>query len=279
MIKLPKPTMQGKDIFTICSLSIRGKKDRSSIIKLTSLVIQEETLYDQRAPINDLHLTSNSNVLGLTTKEDLLKKNYTGRMVPKSSQGRLHYDKLLLIPPNGICPFCGHRQATTIDHYLPKSEFAHLSVLPFNLVASCRDCNSDKSDINCKLQNELFFHPYYEDITNEEWLFCTISSLKPLNFKFTVTKPSSWTNLKFTRLENQFDSLNLDKFYSIQSDEEINNIYLSLCSLYDSGSSEDVRLWLLDNYRSKISHRKNSWQTALYRELYSNQSFYKNGFR
>lgn len=47
-----------------------------------------------------------------------------------------------------VCPYCGLRNAVTLDHYLPRkiAGFPHLSFFSLNLVPSCSDCQPKKKD-------------------------------------------------------------------------------------------------------------------------------------
>lgn len=279
MINVSKPITSGSSAYSECITMVRDSTLKAQLSSLDSLIRSEEKLYEINASPNQLHLTRETSTFSLSVSELEIKKVYTQRMVPKNSSGRKVYDSLILLPPNGICPFCGHRQVTTLDHYLPKGKYSHLCVLPINLVGACKDCNTDKLDNNCSSINELFFHPYFEDISNDEWLFCTILNISPIQFDFYTKKPTTWSQTNYDRLINQFKVLSLNRLYSLQSDEEARNINLSLCKLYNSGGSSSVKVWLEDNFNSRKNHRINSWQTALYRELSTNVNFYNNEFR
>lgn len=57
---------------------------------------------------------------------------------------KLYYDAIC--STSNKCPFCEFGQVATLDHYLPKLKFPIFSILPYNLVPCCRDCNSNKGD-------------------------------------------------------------------------------------------------------------------------------------
>lgn len=39
-----------------------------------------------------------------------------------------------------VCLYCGARNAETVDHYLPRSEYSQFAITPANLVPSCDKC-------------------------------------------------------------------------------------------------------------------------------------------
>lgn len=76
---------------------------------------------------------------------DEMIKLYNNKLV-KSKKGRKYYDQILSSSPKNRCPLCGVREVSTLDHYLEKSKYPYLSVSPYNLVPSCKDCNYGKKN-------------------------------------------------------------------------------------------------------------------------------------
>src|SRR6185312_468698 len=66
------------------------------------------------------------------SKDELISL-YT-RLSRKGSVARDLYDKIKLGAPYRRCPICGHRPVASVDHYLPKSSFPALAVVPPNLI-------------------------------------------------------------------------------------------------------------------------------------------------
>lgn len=79
-------------------------------------------------------------IIGDLNKSDLIKL-YTTYFVNKDKPARIIYDAMMAAA-NEKCPFCGGiGRPRNLDHYLPKAHYPQFSVLPLNLVPSCRDCN------------------------------------------------------------------------------------------------------------------------------------------
>lgn len=76
-----------------------------------------------------------------------------------------------------VCPYCNRSYTFTVeekpedakryvrpelDHFFPKSKYAHLALSFYNLVPSCPQCNHLKGD------NEFDYHPYFGDLNGNE---------------------------------------------------------------------------------------------------------------
>lgn len=59
-----------------------------------------------------------------------LTKNYTQRMSRKGNPGKDEYDKLKAAAALRGCPLCGHRDAETLEHQLPKTAATRQKVRP-----------------------------------------------------------------------------------------------------------------------------------------------------
>lgn len=74
------------------------------------------------------------------------------------------------------CPICELRDATELDHYVPRQLFPEFSVHSYNLIPTCHECNNNKSTAWCDSGKRVFFNAYY-DMPTDELLF-DISVLK-----------------------------------------------------------------------------------------------------
>ena len=74
------------------------------------------------------------------------------------------------------CPICELRDATELDHYVPRQLFPEFSIHSYNLIPTCHECNNNKSTAWCDNGKRVFFNAYY-DMPTDELLF-DISVLK-----------------------------------------------------------------------------------------------------
>ncbi len=73
------------------------------------------------------------------------------------------------------CPMCGSLGVSSVDHYLPRTDYPEWAIFSKNLVPAC-NCNSKRSNNVCGIQpNERVFHPYYDDALLNRLISCHFS--------------------------------------------------------------------------------------------------------
>lgn len=205
-----------------------------------------------------------------------MEKVYTNFLVDKpdsSKVGRIIYDKILSNTYYNLCPYCSQREVKTVDHYLPKSKFITFAIAPINLLPSCSDCNKSKLDNYTLLEDQMIIHPYFEDLSSEEWLGCkVVGNVWPITFSYFILEIED--NPKLTsRLNYQFDLFELAKLYADNASREFNNRLRSLIKEYNSNPENKALDFISDNLESYRSENKNSWQTKMFDAL-SNSSWF-----
>lgn len=172
MWKLPRPTVAAQTSFATCISSVRDQTLKAQLVAATSAVVAEEHTYDLAAAQRTLHTLGRQTTVGAVSRVEM-EKVYTDRMAKQGSPGRPIYDQILAAA-NERCPLCGFRQATTLDHQLPKKHYPALVVTPINLVPACKDCNKAKSSNFPTKAEEVSLHPYYDDVENDRWLYADV---------------------------------------------------------------------------------------------------------
>lgn len=275
MRKLPKPNECVLEVFSDCISNIRNVELKSRLEACKDEIINASTDFEKKVMNNQTHMIqSNTKVADLVTNDEM-SKVYTDKMAKKVAPGRKYYDKLLASPKNGICPLCGQRTVSTLDHYLPKKKYSVLAVTPINLIPACKDCNKDKGEKEFKSAFEETIHPYFDDIENEQWLFANIVEDEEIAITFYVKQPSSWNETLFKRVKRHFDIFKLNALYSSHAAEEICNIRYSLLKVYRNSGSEELKSYIKEFWDSNEDSHLNSWRTAMYRALYENDWFYR----
>src|SRR5690606_27844428 len=215
MRHLDKPTDDPGSVFLKCVSAIKDLDLKTRLTNCAPLIVDEAQEYERKIKINELYklrknkstkANKNTRVLnGLVTINEM-KNVYTSYFVPKNSPGRAIYDRIMGQPKNSKCPFCFHRQVSTLDHYLPKGYFPLLSVVPINLVASCKDCNFVKLGELPNKGSQEILHPYYDNIENECWLKAEVVKTSPVSLRFFVECPVGWDKILKERVEYHFCS-------------------------------------------------------------------------
>lgn len=141
-------------------------------------------------------MNPNAVVISALSKSDLVKF-YDQYFVPEKKPARKVYD-VLLNSAKEKCPFCGGiGTPRNLDHFLPKSRFPQFSVLPRNLVPSCRDCNMDgKAQDFARRAEDQVIQPYldHEGLFSVQWIFARYhpgNIGEPGQFEYFVDPPST----------------------------------------------------------------------------------------
>jgi 5-methylcytosine-specific restriction endonuclease McrA len=273
MRKLPKPVDSVEEVFLECISNMRNEQDKSKLASCKNVIAEAARHFEAKVEANQAHTIGRTdNIAGIVTKEDM-SKVYNDKMAKKSAPGRKYYDKYIAAPKNGICPLCGHRVASTLDHYLPKKKYPIFAVTPLNLVPACKDCNTGKSEFDFTKSEEETIHPYFDDIENEPWLYAKIIEDEDPVLVYEVRKPDAWTSIMYERVQNHFKLFKLNALYSAHAAEQLRNNRKLLVKMYNTTGSVGVTEFLGEYYDSSRSVHLNSWQTAMYRVLYESRWF------
>lgn len=273
MRKLPKPIDNVEDVFLDCISNIRKQEDKNKLSSCKNTIAVAAREYEDKAQRNQVYtIVQTDDIAGLVTKDEM-SKVYNDKMAKKSAPGRKYYDKYMASPKNGICPLCGQRIVSTLDHYLPKMKYPTLAVTPANLVPACKDCNTGKGEVDFKSSAEEPIHPYFDDIENEPWLYARIIEEEEIAIIFEVEKPDSWTAVMHDRVKNHFKLFKLNALYSVHAAEELRNNLGLLINICNKTGPVGVNEMLKEFYESNERVHLNSWRTAMYRALYENQWF------
>ena len=181
--------------------------------------------------------------------------------------------------PEGLCPFCGFGQATTLDHYLPKAKFPQLSVLPSNLVPSCKDCNTSKSARIVTTKQKQCLHPYFDhhNFIDQQWLHGEVRHTKPATIRFFVKVPGHWDDISKARVQSHFKDFNLSSRYSLEASHRLaflGDLFANLVWL----DSVAVRQQLTGAAESGARQHVNSWETAMFQALAESDWYCDGGF-
>lgn len=271
MRKLDPPNINHSDVLLSCISNI---EDITLYDRVNSNLVIFETAsnnYIENGLTGNLqNIQSHESVNNFISKSEM--KFLYNKMVNKRNPARDYYDRLL--HKSKKCPFCGYGVSYTLDHFLPKSEYPIYAVDPINLVPCCRDCNSTKLTKTVE-KNDLFLHPYFDNVDDERWLFCEVGYFDTLAFYFKVEKPPSWSRSKYIKMKYHFDTFNLNSLFSGFASDEFSDSIYELKHLYDLSGAENLKEELDLKYDSCNNNLKNHWKTAMYDALRRETFFYE----
>ncbi|MCL1463680.1 HNH endonuclease [Argonema galeatum] len=285
MRALAKPNYDPKTVYQMCVNSIRNEDLRDRLNLVTLKIVDAAGDYEQKAKAKQLYsippnnCENNEIALDVVTKKEL-KDVYSSHMVDRAKPAREIYDSLLSQPPLGRCPFCGLGHASTLDHYLPKTKYPQLSVLPLNLVPSCKDCNTGKSTAIATTAEEQSLHPYFDhqNFIDDQWLYAEVRQTKPATIYFFVKAPDNWDHISKIRVQSHFNAFNLALRYSLEAGNEMVSLRDTLVSYSKSIGSPWVKKNLEIEATSCASQHINSWKTAMFQALASSDWYCNGGF-
>lgn len=175
-------------------------------------------------------------VVGDLTKANL-KSLYSQFFVPAKKPGRKIYDALMLAASEQ-CPFCGGiGQPTNLDHFLPKDHFPQYSVLPYNLVPSCRDCNMGAKGAGfATAESNQPIHPYVDKdcFFVDRWITCHYSAVDLHDagtFIFHVEPPEHWDEVNKARARSHFSDFQIARRYGLQAAELLGTVLAQVRNL------------------------------------------------
>ncbi|PZO36646.1 MAG: hypothetical protein DCF19_20785 [Pseudanabaena frigida] len=281
-------TAPNYDPLTVYQTCINGVTDDSLIDRLNNItdeIVFAAKDYEQKAKAQLLYTIPKNNcknneiALGKVTKEEL-KEVYTSYMVVSSKPARDIYDSLLSQAHLGKCPYCGFGQTRTLDHYLPKAKYPQFSVLPFNLVPSCRDCNTGKNTAIATTAEAQSLHPYFDHqiFINDQWLYAKVNETKPATIYFFVKAPKQWDEISKARVQAHFCNFNLSSRYSVEAGDALVSLRDVLISYCQSFGSKSVRDLLKIEANSSAKQHSNSWKTAMLQALVVSDWYCDGGF-
>ncbi|MDB2374151.1 HNH endonuclease [Psychrosphaera haliotis] len=233
MKKLDLPNISFDEMLNKCAKGMEQVNVRNNFKSVFPTFYAKEQQYQALSLAGNLYtypktnpLTSTTEVVGHLTKTKLINL-YENNLRNKDKPARGYYDSLL-VSSGERCPFCGDIGHTkNLDHFLPKAHFPEFSVMPINLVPSCRDCNmGEKGQAYATVEDDQTIHPYVDkDIFyQEQWVYAEYIDEDDGALRYYVQCPDAWSQEEKNRAENHFDSLDLASRYSLEAGKHLSEI-------------------------------------------------------
>jgi hypothetical protein len=280
MRPLPLPSDDPGKIFQLCVGTVRDNALRLRLTAVRPAVEAASLAYDAGARAGTLYALGTSNTVQvpgtIVTKEEM--GGVYDAMVRKSSVARPIYNRLIAAPVRGVCPLCGQRRVSTLDHHLPQSEYPALVVAPTNLVPSCSECNRAKLARVAANADEQTLHPYFDVLPEGRWLQGEVVKATPPCVRFFVLPPATWSPLLAARVQYHLSVFALGTLYASHAAEELVNIRVQLLRLFERAGSSGVQSHLRECAESRLAANPNSWQAATYEALAGDAWFCTEGF-
>lgn len=233
MKRLVPPNITFNDILLKCSEGMEQVNVRSNFISVFPTFLAKEQEYQALSSVGNLYtypkvnpLANTTPVIGHLTKRKLVNL-YENNLRNKEKPARYYYDALL-VSSGERCPFCGDiGQTKNLDHFLPKAHFPEFSVMPLNLVPSCRDCNmGEKGESYATAADEQAIHPYIDKdvFYQEQWVFAEYIGEDDGAFRYYVNCPDVWCQQDRNRATNHFNTLDLANRYRLEASKHLSEV-------------------------------------------------------
>lgn len=279
MRRLTKPTINPRVVYLTCISKVRDPQLKTDFESIADTIEANALNYDQKGKAANWYLIDESDGVDGIISQDKMEAVYTNRMAKKGTPGRDVYDKLKALPIHATCPLCGHRTVEQLDHYLPKSKFPSLVVLPTNLIPSCEKCNKVKlADVPDSKESQIL-HPYYDDVSSYQWLFAKVVHTTPAALRFSISEVAEFDDKLNARIHYHFTSLELGTLYSTQVGAFLADIQHRLEDLHKKGGLREVKEYLKEEEFSRRRLHINSWQRAMFQALSNCDWFCDGGFK
>ncbi|GAA1391487.1 HNH endonuclease [Catellatospora chokoriensis] len=278
MWRIPRPAQKPEDVYDLCISRIEDSDLKRRLGAARGDITKGAAAYEASAATASLHLLSGDDFEVTDVSKAEMGSVYTGRMVPEGSPGRDIYDKLILAAPFRRCPMCGVGTARSLDHTMPKTKFHSLAVNPLNLVPVCFDCNKIKSNSVPAVAEEQVLHPYFDNVTEQQWLWAEVLDRAPAVLRFFVKASPSWDATTNARISEHFRQFQLGEVYSLLAGRKVASIRRELSEVFILSGEAGLRAHLV---RCANSHREeylNDWVTATYMAMAESDWFCAGGF-
>lgn len=293
MKKLNIPEISFDDMLRKCAQGMEQVNVRNRFISIFPIFEGKEVQYVALSRYGNLYnypkiepLTNTTRVIGHLTKSNLINL-YENNLRNKDKPARDYYDSLL-VSSGERCPFCGDIGHTkNLDHFLPKAHFPEFSVMPLNLVPSCRDCNmGEKGQTYATCEVEQAIHPYVDkDIFfQEQWVFAEYLNEDDGALRYYTCCPENWRQEDKDRAQNHFSNLNLADRYRLEAAKHLSeiidqrNAFINVIHRFNEyATPQEIKNAFIEASLEPIINSNqfpNHWKKVMYQCLASSHDFF-----
>lgn len=269
-LTLPDSIPSHSEVIDLCCE--RNVNYRQHVLDNKDFLINKGNCYEISSRTNDLYIFDNilpvsTHITGSLENEHMVKLyEYCLR---DCRCGDVYNTIINLAKsPTIRCPFCGGIGIPTqLDHFLPKSRYGHFSVLPYNLVPICKDCNTEyKKEFSPNIKNKQLIHPYLDDdcFFNQQWLY---AEYEDDTVTYFAVPPDTWSDDKKEKVHFHFQTFNLAERFAENAVGPLSDLLNQIEASKACGMSKDMfESSIIDSViRNESNESKvNSWKRVLF---------------
>jgi 5-methylcytosine-specific restriction endonuclease McrA len=272
-----KPTVTAGESAQACASGIRDKDLRQKVVDACANFLTNSARLQAAAADDKLHQATASDYPVERLSRDNLLWLYDAQLSRKRRPGHEIYDKIMVNAPFGLCVYCHHSVATTLDHFIPKTIIPSLSIDPWNLVPACSDCNHGLLDAFSDQPAEEMLHPYFIPSIGR-WLTASIDHAHPVTVRFAATPDASLAPELQARIRYQFDRLRLGPLYSVLCSGELVGVSRTLSSLLGGAAPGEISAYLSESALPWLKTDQNDRRAIMFEALAADQWYRAGGY-
>lgn len=175
----------------------------------------------------------------------------------------------------GTCQNCTISEVNSMDHILPKIDYAEFSVHPSNLFPSCTICNSYKSTIWEKDGTRFFLNLYLDILPPQQYVFVKIiDGGNTPRAEFYLDNRNSIDKDIFRLINSHYDGLHLCERFSQNIDLVVTPLKNAIKSFIGDLSIDRIKSINLERIKKDLdSFGSNYWKSILEAALLNDKDF------
>ena len=174
-----------------------------------------------------------------------------------------------------VCPICGKREVSELDHYYAESIYYTFSVTPHNLVPICKECNKNKLRIDSNSCDFHVFHPYFDEPYKLKYLKLNYTFING-NFTPKIFIMDLPDKAKENEIIKNFELFKLIEFYEFEILKVFEDFKDNVVTLIKGNIEKDkIKELMKIRFESETSADVNSLKNIFYECVIDNfDNFY-----
>lgn len=276
MWRADAPVCTAIEVATACVRGVRDRGLRDAVLAGLGHIESNSDSYRDLGEADSLHEIAQQGYSIPNVTARSMKWLYEDRLARPSSAARRYYDQIMIGAPLGLCVYCRHSEAATLDHFAPKAHHPTLAIEPMNLVPACLRCNNRLRDDWSSEPVEQMLHPYFMPEAGR-WLFATIEHVDPVVVRFEARPSPGLSSDLRQRVAGAFEKLQLASFFATNSAAELTGLGRRLSSSQEAMAG--IRAFLSEAAEVGFASDVNDRRGAMYEALALDDWYCSGGYR
>lgn len=256
MWRIEAPTVDVTQAARACASGLRDQGLAARVTASMPAFASNSTAFQQAVSTHQQHTiqATSYQVPHLSDRE--LRDLYEKQMAKAGRPGRSVYSEILAGALHGLCTYCQYGQASTLDHFVPKTVAAALAIDPWNLIPCCHQCNHRLSNKYSSQAEEQLLHPYSVPDLGR-WLQARVLHTVPVAVQF-MAEPTIEADQLCERVVHQFRALGLAESYAVVSTPEVTAITRTIAKYLPDATAREVSEYLAELADGELGANQNS---------------------